>query len=217
MLDEKQHQLLEEVIQIASKNAEDIKQEAQSKLSLGQSIPSYEIAFLSTEQLVLWITILAKVVIVFSQQDDKIASAEKLWQKVRKFFIYDNPNWTVMEFIIFQLTKDERSNYFPYGLSVYDLYELSELAFSMRQIRYSLSKLEKLGLVKRCYSRRTTRITTEKDSNRKIIEQVWFYAGSGSKFSLAHEQILYMWTPIKERPKYLQLLLSMKVSKKIIK
>jgi hypothetical protein len=123
-------------------------------------------------------------------------SASRIWSRVRAMLMNYTVGWTVEEFIIYCVTKNQYER-FPYGLAASDLTRLAEHEFLASQIRSAMRRLARKNLIRRCYTKRRR----HRSSNPiPIAEYVWFYAGPSSKYAESPDLIYYMHTPWDERP-----------------
>jgi hypothetical protein len=123
-------------------------------------------------------------------------SASRIWSRVRAILMDYTVGWTVEEFIIHHVTRNQYEG-FPYGLAASDLVRLAEGEFSASRIRSTMTRLARKNLIKKCHTKRRKR---RPDNPIPLAEYVWFYSGPSSKYAESPEAIYYMHTPWDQRP-----------------
>ena len=158
--------------------------------------PVFDTSGVTADHLIHWARQIAEALITGRGLTGRAGAASKLWSRVRALMMCYRPDWTVDEFIIYHMTKDQYDD-FPFGLAVSDLVRLADSEFTAGKIRTAMSRLGRKKLIGKCYSKRATVRLGNKIPTR---EYVWFYAGSGSKYAENSERVVYMNTPWGERP-----------------
>lgn len=161
-----------------------------------QRRPIFDTSGVTADHLVNWARQIAEALITSQGLSGQAGAAAKLWSRVRALMMSYRPDWTVDEFIIYHVTKDQYDE-FPFGLAVSDLVSLTGGEFTAGKIRTAMSRLSRRKLIRKCYSKRATVRPGNKIPTREFV---WFYAGPGSKYSENSDRVFYMNTPWGERP-----------------
>lgn len=173
----------------ARAEADAVIQNGRAKLPEGATYSApFDVAFLDPGTLVSWAESIAEALVYLGGLAGGVHAGRTLWKKVRSFFDETSPSWTVEEYIVYSLIKNEGSGYAS-GLSVRQLMG----RFSRREIQAGLRKLRKLGLAKHCYSRRTSKCLETDGRWVSRTENVWFPTGIRSHYSSAPTSVYFMY------------------------
>lgn len=189
--------LLDRVVQLAWQEADILIWLAQRRLTghRGGDAPRNGDS-LNSEHLARRAQEIAEALICNAGGPHAAGSASRIWSRVRAMLMNYTLGWTVEEFVIDHITKNQYQG-FPYGLAASDLVRLAAGEFSASRIRSAMTRLARKNLIKRCYTKRRRK----RPGNRiPTAEYVWFYAGPSSKYAESPDFVYYMHTPWDKRP-----------------
>ena len=158
--------------------------------------PVFEASAVTVEHLIHWARQITEALIRQHGLSDRGGAASKLWSRVRALLMSYRLDWTIDEFVIYHVTKNQYDG-FPYGLAVSDLVRLAEGEFTNARIRTAVSRLGRRKLIRKCHSKRATVRPGNKIPTREFV---WFYAGPSSKYAEDPDRVSYMNTPWGELP-----------------
>lgn len=158
--------------------------------------PVFEASAVTVERLIHWARQITEALIQQQELSGRAGAASKLWSRVRALMMSYRLEWTIDEFVIYHVTKNQYDG-FPYGLAVSDLVLLGDGEFTNARIRTAVSRLRRRKLVKKCYSKRVTVRPGNKIPTREFV---WFYAGPSSKYAENPDRVYYMITRWGELP-----------------
>lgn len=159
--------------------------------------PVFEVSAVTVEHLIHWARQISEALIQQHGLSARAGAASKLWSRVRALMMSYRLNWTIDEFVIYHVTKNQYDG-FPYGLAVSDLSRLADGEFTKPRIRTAVSRLSRRELIKKCYSKRSTVRPGNKIPTREFV---WFYAGPSSKYVENPDRVYYMNSPWGELPR----------------
>lgn len=192
-----QEKLLERVMELAEREAEILARRARWRPlheEPGRRVREPE--RVTPDHLLHWARQMTESLIRARGLTGGAGAASKLWSRVRALIMAYHPDWTVDEFVLYNLIKDQYGD-FPFGLAVRDLINLAGDEFTDSQVRSAVNRLSRKKLIRRCYSRRAR---VRPGSIMPTREHVWFYAGPSSKHAESPDRVYYMNTPWGERP-----------------
>ena len=189
-------ELLEQTVKLAREEV-DILIRLAHRRRAGQETPEacFDGNLFTPTNLVHWAREIAEAYI-YNARPESAGTASRIWARVRALLMMYTPDWTVDEFVIFYVTRNQYEG-FPYGLAVSDLVRLAGDVFLKSRIRTAMTRLARKKLIRRCY---TKRVTTRPGNPIPIREHLWFYAGLSSKYAETPDLIYYMNTPWEDRP-----------------
>jgi hypothetical protein len=194
-----QGQVVENVVELARDEAEILARLACWRPpGRVRRVRPLEVDAVTPGHLVRWSRQIAEALVQSADiTDTDPGTAFKVWSRVRALLMMYDPNWTVDEFVIFHLTRDQYGR-FPYGLAASDLTRLAEGRFPASRIRTVMRRLARRGLIKACHTKRSR---PRPGSRLPTYEFVWFYSGPSSKYNESPDLVYYMHTPWDDRPR----------------